>query len=33
MSIAERIDQATIQAERINAIAERNLDATTAPTV
>ena len=33
MSIAEHIDRATIQAERINKIAERNLDATTAPTV
>ena len=33
MSIAEHIDRATIQAERINEIAERNLDATTAPTV
>ena len=33
MSIADRIDRATTQAERINAIAGRNLDATTAPTV
>ena len=33
MSVAEHIDRATIQAERINKIAERNLDATTAPTV
>ena len=33
MSIAEHIDRATTQAERINAIAGRNLDATTAPTV
>lgn len=33
MSIADHIDRATTQAERINAIAERNLDATTAPTV
>ena len=33
MSIADHIDRATTQAERINAIAGRNLDATTAPTV
>ena len=33
MSIAEHIDRATIQAERINKIAERNLDSTSAITV
>ena len=33
MSIAERIDRATIQAERINVIVERSLDSTSAPTV
>ena len=33
MSIADRIDRATCQAERINYIAERSLDATSAPTV
>ena len=33
MSIAEHIDRATIQAERINLIAEKSLDATSAPTV
>ena len=33
MSIADHIDRATTQAERINAIAGRNLDATSAPTV
>ncbi len=33
MSIADHIDRATIQAERINTIAGRNLDATSAPTV
>ena len=32
MSIADRIDRATCQAERINYIAERSLDATSAPT-
>ena len=33
MSIADHIDRATIQAERINLIAEKSLDATSAPTV
>ena len=33
MSIADHIDRAPSQAERINAIAGRNLDATSAPTV
>ena len=33
MSIAEHIDRATTQAERINLIAEKSLDATSAPTV
>ena len=33
MSIAEHIDRATIQAERINKFAERNLDSTSAITV
>ena len=33
MTIAERIDRATIQAERINVIVERSLDSTSAPTV
>ncbi len=33
MSIADHIDRATCQAERINYIAERSLDATSAPTV
>mgnify|MGYP003621972858 CR=1 FL=1 len=33
MSIADHIDRATIQAERINRITERNLDATSAITV
>ena len=33
MSIAEHIDRATTQAERINKIAERNLDSTSAITV
>ena len=33
MSVADHIDRATIQAERINLIAEKSLDATSAPTV
>ena len=33
MSIADHIDRATTQAERINLIAEKSLDATSAPTV